>query len=443
MPRTAKGARLVWRDESRKSDGSLRNRGGWFIRDGSTFVSAGGGEKGSPGPDQERALADHIAAKYRPARERGRDLASVKIADAVNVYLTDVAPKHAAPRETAARLLAILDYAKESTFADINGQFCRDFVATQVSEAAARRKLEDLRAAVNHYHAEGYVTSAPAIPMPAKAEPRTDWLTRDEAARLLRAAWRMRQTWKGRPSDRRTGRHVARFILVGLYTGTRSAAICGAATRPTEGKGFVDYERGVFYRREPRKAAARAAEARARGAKRPTKKRQPPVRLPDRLLAHLRRWKSTELRIKTENRSKSANIGRNISEDFVVEWNGRPVKSIKKAWARIRKAAGLGPEITPHILRHTAATWMMQAGVEPWMAAGFLGMTVEVLIGTYGHHHPDFQAEAANALSTGRGGRGPKVVDLASRQMRNRPAAPHAIPTEKPETNVNRRDRTG
>jgi hypothetical protein len=30
----------------------------------------------------------------------------------------------------------------------------------------------------------------------------------------------------------------------------------------------------------------------------------------------------------------------------------------------------------------------MQAGVEPWQAAGFLGMTVEMLERTYGHHSP-------------------------------------------------------
>ena len=41
MPRASKGARLAWRDERRKSDGSLRNRGGWFIRDGSSFASTG------------------------------------------------------------------------------------------------------------------------------------------------------------------------------------------------------------------------------------------------------------------------------------------------------------------------------------------------------------------------------------------------------------------
>ena len=32
----------------------------------------------------------------------------------------------------------------------------------------------------------------------------------------------------------------------------------------------------------------------------------------------------------------------------------------------------------------------MQRGADPWKAAGFLGMSVEVLLDTYGHHHPEF-----------------------------------------------------
>jgi len=40
----------------------------------------------------------------------------------------------------------------------------------------------------------------------------------------------------------------------------------------------------------------------------------------------------------------------------------------------------------------------MQNGGELWDAAGFLGMTVQQLEQTYGHHHPDFQREAAEAL---------------------------------------------
>jgi hypothetical protein len=43
-----------------------------------------------------------------------------------------------------------------------------------------------------------------------------------------------------------------------------------------------------------------------------------------------------------------------------------------------------------------------EAGVDLWEAAGWLGMTVEQLEANYGHHHPDFQEEAAEAFSSGR-----------------------------------------
>jgi integrase len=56
--------------------------------------------------------------------------------------------------------------------------------------------------------------------------------------------------------------------------------------------------------------------------------------------------------------------------------------------------------VTPHTLRHTAATWLMQAGVDPWQAAGFLGMSVQTLLEVYGHHHPDYMREAADAIGS-------------------------------------------
>ena len=41
----------------------------------------------------------------------------------------------------------------------------------------------------------------------------------------------------------------------------------------------------------------------------------------------------------------------------------------------------------------------MRAGVDPWVAAGFLGMSVETLLHRYGHHHPDHLGEAKRAFS--------------------------------------------
>jgi integrase len=168
-------------------------------------------------------------------------------------------------------------------------------------------------------------------------------------------------------TKRAVGQHVARFILVGIYSGTRSSAICGAALMPTVGRGYVDLERGLFYRRAI--------------GRRQTRKRQPPVKLAPRLLAHLRRWKRLGL-----------------SKKAVVEWNGEAVTSVRKGFESAVLAAKLSPKITPHILRHTCATWLMQSGVDLWDAAGFLGMTVRQLEDTYGHHHPDYQCEAAEAL---------------------------------------------
>lgn len=64
--------------------------------------------------------------------------------------------------------------------------------------------------------------------------------------------------------------------------------------------------------------------------------------------------------------------------------------------------------VTPHTLRHTAATWLMQRGVPIWQAAGFLGMSAEVLEKTYGHHHPDYLKDAADAITS----KAPKDVSL-------------------------------
>jgi integrase len=245
---------------------------------------------------------------------------------------------------------------------EINGALCRAY-AEERNSGGARRELEDLRAAIGHYHKEGLCREVPRVWLPPHPPPRERWLSRSEAARLLWAAWRFRGIQFGRPCFL-SRQHVARFILVALYTGTRSGAICGSAFSRSPNFGWIDTERGLFHRRPARRAE--------------TKKRQPPIPLPNRLLAHLRRW---------ERRGDLS----------PVSFNGRPIGRMNTAFRRVALDAGL-PDVTPHTLRHTAATWLMQAGVDPWAAAGYLGMSLITLTRTYGHHHPDHLKSARDAI---------------------------------------------
>jgi integrase len=389
MSRQSKGTRL-WLEPERKENGKLRKRATWVIRDGARKISTGcaRGERA----EAERALAEYIAAKYQPSRQRDRDPAQTLVLDVLNLYMAEVASKHSRPDETKQRILTLADFWQPYMLTDINGQLCRDYVrwrvgqqwksskpeitnrpARTVTEATARRELEDLRAAINHHVGEGRCSQVISVLLPEKSAPRANWLTRSQAARLIRAAWRAKQVFRDKATQRDVGKHIARFILVGLYTGTRHAAICRAAFNPAIGRGYVDLERGVFYRR-------------AQGA-RETKKRQPSIRLNGRLLAHLRRWQC---------------LG--ISVHSVIEWNEKPVQSVRKGFASAARAAGL-ENVTPHTLRHTAATWAMQNGADPWETAGYLGMTVEMLDRVYGHHHPDYQANTAAAIAGRRLGR--------------------------------------
>lgn len=124
------------------------------------------------------------------------------------------------------------------------------------------------------------------VVLPVKGAPRERWLTRSEAAKLLWTCWRHREVQtvhrgalRGQKieTDKRPLQHLARFILIGLYTGTRAAAIASASPHREEGRSFVDLDAGIFYRL-------------AQGH-RATSNRQPPVPLPRPLLAHMRRWK--------------------------------------------------------------------------------------------------------------------------------------------------------
>ena len=82
---------------------------------------------------------------------------------------------------------------------------------------------------------------------------------------------------------------------------------------------------------------------------------------------------------------------------IVCHYDGVQAKKLRRSWATIRKAAGLGDDVTPQVLRRTCVTWLLQAGVPTWEVAGFVGMSEETVRAVYGHHSPDHQAKAVHS----------------------------------------------
>jgi integrase len=88
--------------------------------------------------------------------------------------------------------------------------------------------------------------------------------------------------------------------------------------------------------------------------------------------------------------------------DHVIEWAGKPVGSIKKGFNQAVKLAGL-PEVSPHVLRHTAAVHMVQAGVSMDEVSQYLGHSnTSITASVYARHSPQHLRKAANALEFGR-----------------------------------------
>lgn len=83
----------------------------------------------------------------------------------------------------------------------------------------------------------------------------------------------------------------------------------------------------------------------------------------------------------------------------LVQWRGKPVKSFKTAWRRMRKDAGLPKRYVPKIIRHTMATHLRRSGVPKADVEGMLGhsgygSTSDI----YAHYEPGYLQAAITAI---------------------------------------------
>src|ERR1700680_906868 len=254
MPRQSRGPRLWWRKERRKGRKVIA-RGTWLVIDGGQHNPTGcfAGEDRKA----QEFLAAYISEKYSPER-RLRDIESIDVADVLSVYDEDCRERQANKGKFDERLARLVKWWGGKRLSAVNRVSCRAYAKHRGSDGGSRRDLEDLRAAINHHAKEGFHRGIVRVVLPEKGLPRERWLRRSEAVTLRETCWRYRETQtvhigkhKGQKiqTDKRPLRHVARFILIGLYTGTRAGAIATASPYAEPGRSYVDLERGIFYRK--------------------------------------------------------------------------------------------------------------------------------------------------------------------------------------------------
>src|ERR1700720_2222725 len=172
-----------------RSDNTGSHAAVWIIKDRARQRSTGCLAHDIEGA--ERAFANYLAGKHaRAARQaRHRDPDEIPVADVLTLYLTDMVSRHSRPKETEGRVAALERFFGDKMLSDVTGETCRAYVAQRTTDAAARRELEDLRAAINYHRREGLHDKIVSVVLPDERPARERWLTRSEAARLIRSAW--------------------------------------------------------------------------------------------------------------------------------------------------------------------------------------------------------------------------------------------------------------
>jgi integrase len=355
-----------------------KRHGTWYIY--FTDARTGRSRERSTGT-RDRTEAHQIFAAWLserddiPVWDGPRRASQAAISDVLDMYLEQHAAEHTASPETAAASVkALLSWWGERTCDFIKPETCRLYVKARTTQshvlssasnhiggddkmvrrpiavATAGRELTTLRAALGYAHKNGHLLDRPFVELPQRPPGRDRWLTRSEAARLL---WESRREPHAR-------HHLPLFILLGLATGARPSALF--ELRWTQ----IDFDRDRIDFNQP--------------GRRQTSKRRPIISIPRRL-----RW----FLLRAHARASSP---------YVLSYAGHKLTRVKVAFKAARIRAGLGSDVLPYTLRHTAGTWLAQAGVDLWVIGGWLGHTQARTTELYAHHAPGFMVAARKVM---------------------------------------------
>ena len=346
MAKRSEGPRLQW----------FEDRGAYYI----TWTEPVAGKRGrsrkrSTG-ETSREEAEIFFAAWLQERANGRPVrasnpAQVLITDCLAAYAEEHGP-NVMGQETMARALShLIDFWQGKLVDDISPKLCAKYFQTRgVGAGTVRRELTILRAAINWCHKHRRITAAVPVELPPEPTSKVRWLTRDEVARLIRAA-----------RTPETKSYLPRFILLGIGTGRRKEAILSLRWP------MVDLDGGTIDFEIP--------------GRKITKKRRGQCPIPVKLLPHLFRAKA-----------KGGDMG------YVINRDGKPLGNIKKGFAAAVRRAGLGKDVTPHTLKHTAITWRLLAGVSIYDLSKLFATSIKTIEKTYGHISPEAMRNAADLM---------------------------------------------
>lgn len=213
-----------------------------------------------------------------------------------------------------------------------------------VMDPTISKELRFLRQALKFGVRHKWMEREPEIALPGEGEPRDRYLTRDEFARL----W----FWS-------SPLHLRVFLALAISTGARGKHVLALTWDR------IDFDAGMVRYKKGDSANKKTAPVPMNGP-----------------LRHLL----------TEAQKAAGKSGR------VVEWKGKPVKSVRKAYGRACALAGL-EDAHRHDLRRTAASWALQGGASFDEVATMLGDTVEMTRKHYAMWADDYLKGAVDNIA--------------------------------------------
>lgn len=292
----------------------------------------------------DRAAAEAAARSFWQRRSVGGDYSTVgAVVDAYLVAKVDMASHHRATTawKAAKAFWGNLPINRVDDTASIDYRMRRP----HCKPITVRNELAVIRAALNWGEKRKLIAKAPFIQMPSVPASTVGHLSKAQFRQVLASA---------------LAPHVKLFLQVAVGTGARTNAILD-----------LTWDRVNF--------DTKLIELNPRDRVQ-TSKYRATVPMNDQLRAALMDAKAGAM------------------SDFVIEHGRERVASIKKGFAAACRRAGV--KATPHMMRHSAAVWMAEAGTPMGQIARFLGHSdSSITERVYARFSPTFLAGAAEALT--------------------------------------------